>query len=310
MLYYKVINYLSQEVNMRKIFLGFIASVLFISLSADVKIKETYSSSFGFVGGNKGERTTFIKGHKQKIEETYEITGAFSMMVSKGKTMHMATITDIDRDITYHIDLDKGTYSEFKNSDVNDKIDDKEEKDSDKTKFEFDIKDMKKTKVINGFTTKYYVATMKIISDDDIDTLQIKEDMWMAQNVPGYSTIKEFNKAIYGKNSKALKGMDKGNKDMGYLKEFYTKVSEIKGYPIKTVIKMISNTEEEKELDEEESPSIGNMMKMLGKKSESSKENKDKETVIFKATSEVKSIVEVGIDDKTFKLNKEWKKVN
>jgi hypothetical protein len=166
---------------------------------------------------------------------------------------------------------------------------------------------------------------LKIISDDDIDTLQIKEDMWMAQNVPGYSTIKEFNKAIYGKNSKALKGMDKGNKDMGYLKEFYTKVSEIKGYPIKTVIKMISNTEEEKESDEEESssignmmkesdeeesPSIGNMMKMLGKKSESSKENKDKETVIFKATSEVKSIVEVGIDDKTFKLNKEWKKVN
>jgi hypothetical protein len=151
---------------------------------------------------------------------------------------------------------------------------------------------------------------MKIISDDDIDTLQIKEDMWMAQNVPGYNTIKEFNKAIYGKNSKALKGMDKGNKDMGYLKEFYTKVSEIKGYPIKTVIKMISNTEEEKESDEEESSSIGNMMKMLGKKSESSKENKDKETVIFKATSEVKSIVEVGIDDKTFKLNKEWKKVN
>jgi len=297
---------------MRKIILGFVALMLFISLSADVKIKETYSSSFGFVGGNKGERTTFIKGHKQRIEETYEITGAFSMMVSKGKTMHMATITDIDRDISYHIDLDKGTYSEFKNSDIKDKTDYKEEKDSDKTKFEFDIKDMKKTEVINGFTTKYYVATMKIISNDDIDTLQIKEDMWMAQNVPGYSTIKEFNKVMYGKNSKALKGMDKnnkGNKDMGYLKEFYTKVSEIKGYPIKTVIKMISNTKEE-ESDEEESPSIGSMMKMIGKKSESSKENKDKETVIFKATSEVKSIVEFSIDDKTFKLNKEWKKVN
>ncbi len=295
---------------MRKIFLAFIASILFISLSADVKIKETYSSSFGFVGGNKGERTTFIKGHKQRIEETYEITGAFSMMVSKGKTMHMATITDIDKDITYHIDLDKGTYSEFKNSDVKDKTDYKEKGDSEKTKFEFDVKDMKKTKVINGFTTKYYVATMKIISNDDIDTLQIIEDMWIAQNVPGYSTIMEFNKAMYGKNSKALRGMGKDNKDMGYLKEFYTKVSKIEGYPIKTVIKMISNTKEEEESDEEESPNIGNMMKMLGKKSESSKENKDEETVIFKATSEVKSVEEINIDDKTFKLNEEWKKVN
>ena len=73
---------------------------------------------------------------------------------------------------------------------------------------------------------------------------------------------------------------------------------------------MVSNAKGEEESDKEESPNIGNMMKMLGKKSESSKENKDKETAIFKATSEVKSIVEFSIDDKTFKLNKEWKKVN
>ncbi|NIA23837.1 MAG: hypothetical protein GWP03_06755 [Proteobacteria bacterium] len=275
-----------------------LAMLLFIPMSmfADVETHETFNNNFGFVG-TKGTRTIYIKGNLERVDEATEMTGKFAMMMSQGKTKRKSIqITDLGKKLIYSIDPDKSVYSKIDIKDI-EMTDSTYDMDSLKDNFEYEIKDMKESKVINGFSAKHYIATMRIIGDDKTDTLKIIDDMWVSKNVPEWKTINNYNRLLKTSFSKNSKG-----KGLKYMKDFYKKIAEIEGYPVKSDISMFTSASD----DNKEDNSQG-MQSLMGGQGDGNKSENGMR--MFHSLTEVKSINKKSLNSNLFKLKSEWKEI-
>ena len=267
---------------------------------ADVEIKESFTNNMGFIG-TKGTRTIYIKGNMERVDEVSEMTGKFAMMMSKGKTMETIQIINLGKKVIYNINPQKEVYSE---TDINDveKGDSLYNTDSLKTHFEYDIKNMNESKTINGFKSKHYIATMRIIGEDKEDTLKITDDMWVSKCVPEWKTIKNYNRMVKTAFTKGRNGRNNGLK---YMKDFYGKIAKIEGYPIKSDISMFSSGER----DRDKSNTTGMQMNgLLG--GDKSNKNQSKYGIrMFHSLTVVKSIKKKRLNKNIFKLKSQWEKI-
>ncbi len=282
---------------------NFIFALIFIipmTIFADVEIHETFNNSYGFMG-TKGTRTIYMKNNIQRVDEEYEMTGKFAMMMSKGKIMKSIQISDFNKKCIYNINPDKGVYSKIDMNDIG-AIDSTYSKDSTNAKFEYEVKNMKESKVINGFKCNHYIALMRIIGEDNKDTLKIIDDMWVSKDVPGWKTIKD-----YGNNMKTafLHNKNAQNKNLKYMSDFYKEISKIDGYAIKSDMGMYTSVSDEDKSDKNDNTQLSSL---LGGKQDN--ENKSKYGYrVFHALAEVKSIEKKHLSGSLFKLKSEWKEI-
>lgn len=272
-----------------------------ISIFADVEIHETFNNNLGFIG-TKGTRTIYIKGNLERVDEISEMTGKFAMMMSRGKTSNKSIrITDLGKNIIYNIDPDKEVYSKINIKDI-EKPDSLYNVDSLKANFEYEVKDMKESKIVNGFSAKHYIATMRIIGEDKTDTLKIIDDMWVSKSIPEWNTIKNYSRLMANNFSQ---GKNRKNERLKYMNDFYEKISKIDGYPVKTDISMYTSGSAE---DGDDNSEKMQMNDILGG-GEKNTNNSINGFRLLHSLTNVKSVEKKNLNDNLFKLKSEWKEI-
>ena len=272
-----------------------------ISIFADVEIHETFNNNLGFIG-TKGTRTIYIKGNLERVDEISEMTGKFAMMMSRGKTSNKSIrITDLGKNIIYNIDPDKEVYSKINIKDI-EKPDSLYNVDSLKANFEYEVKDMKESKIVNGFSAKHYIATMRIIGEDKTDTLKIIDDMWVSKSIPEWNTIKNYSRLMANNFSQ---GKNRKNERLKYMNDFYEKISKIDGYPVKTDISMYTSGSAE---DGDDNSEKMQMSDILGG-GEKDTNNSINGFRLLHSLTNVKSVEKKNLNDNLFKLKSEWKEI-
>lgn len=179
-------------------FLAALCGVFSLPLLADFSYQQTSK----ITGGSITRMMRMIPGGGKALEpqvSTHLIQGGRMAMV----TANAIDITDVDRQVMTHIDLEKKTYSTITFAEFRQAMDNMMRKMGQAPKegqpameFRVEVKDTGEAKTIEGFNTKL----MKMLLATDIKdqksgqavTMNMEMDMWMTPSVPGYDEVRKF----------------------------------------------------------------------------------------------------------------------
>jgi hypothetical protein len=315
----------------RKSDLLILLSVLFLFLfffsdsSADVVYKQKGSTS-GFMGmGNMEiETTIMLKGDKQNQKSSTKFVGAMAQYMPGVGEQSQMTITRLDKEMIWNIDMLKKTYTEMTFDDMK-KMMGKAMAESEKaaeedveTKVKVDVKKTGQKKKIAGYECEEFiikvVAEGKDVMSGETQEFEVNTHLWVSPKVKGYDQIESFQKKMaekMGFEGKYEPGLAQVLTRYSIEAEELTKkMKEIKGLPMLTVVKMKA-TGETAELDEEEKAeqkeAMEMAMKMMGKKMEKAEEPEE-EGVLMTMTTEITEIEVKDVTDSEFELPEGLKK--
>ncbi|KPK99963.1 MAG: hypothetical protein AMJ90_09105 [candidate division Zixibacteria bacterium SM23_73_2] len=313
--------------------------LFFFSLSAAdvVYTTKTITSGMMGMGDMETETVTKIKGDKKREESTTKFAGGMMMKMMKVKDQKDLSITRLDKEVVWDIDLEEETYTELTfeqmkkmmemvKSQVSDE--DKEEMEAKTT---FDINRTDKKQKIGGYDCEEVLVKM-ITEGEDPETgeegkFTVDIQMWITQEVKESGEIEEFNKKMAEKlgmgdyAEKMFGGMAQFGIDTELLSK---KAGEIKGFPLKTVVQMkpememepedeleedeeYEEDEEDEEVEEkedekyEEEEELSAMQKQMMEKMGISPEG-SKGGILFETTTTIEEIKKEKVADSEFDL--------
>lgn len=316
----------------RKSNLLILLSVLFLFLFcfsesfADVVYKQKGSTS-GFMGmGNMEIQTTImLKGDKQKQESSTKFMGAMAQYMPGGGEQSHMTITRLDKEMIWNIDMLKKTYTEMTFDDMKKMMgmamaeSEKAAEEDVEAKVKVDVKKTGQKKKIaeyecEEFTIKM-VAEGRDVMSGETQEFEVNTHLWVSPKVKGYDQIESFQKKMaekMGFEGRYEPGLAQVLTRYGIETEELTKkMKEVKGLPLLTVVKMKAAGEAAEELDEEEKAEQKEAremaMKMMGKKMEKAEEPEE-EGVLMTMTTEITEIQVKDVIDSEFELPEGLKK--
>lgn len=316
----------------RKNDLLILLSVLFLFLFffsnsfADVIYKQKGSTS-GFMGmGNmEMETTIMLKGDKQKQESSTKFMGAMAQYMPGGGEQSQMTITRLDKEMIWNIDMLKKTYTEMTFDDMKKMMgmamaeSEKAAEEDVEANVKVDVKKSGQKKKIAGYECEEFIVKMvaegKDVMSGETQEFEVNTHLWVSPKVKGYDQIESFQKKMaekMGFEGKYEPGLAQVLTRYGIEAEELTKkMKEIKGFPMLTVVKMKATGETAEELDEEEKAeqkeAMEMAMKMMGKKMEKAEEPEE-EGVLMTMTTEITEIQVKDVTDSEFELPEGLKK--
>jgi hypothetical protein len=248
------------------------------------------------------ESTIMLKGDGQRQESVSKFTGPMAKAMPNGGKEQHVTITRLDKELIWDIDVLEKTYTQMSFDELRmmgQGVVEEEEapEESTEVKFKVDVKKSGQKKKIGGYDCEEFIITMvsqgKDVTTGETHEFEVQTHLWVTPDVKGYDQIENFQKRMaqamgwegnYDPNlSQAMTqyGMDG--------KEMVKEMSQIKGFPMLTVIKLKGSEEEMTESEKEEKAEQEEVMKkamgFLGKKVEP-----EEKGVIFTMSTEVTDI--------------------
>ena len=315
----------------RKSYLLILLSVLFLFLFcfsesfADVIYKQKGSTS-GFMGmGNmEMEATIMLKGDKQKQESSTKFMGAMAQYMPGGGEQNQMTITRLDKEMIWNIDMLKKTYTEMTFDDMKKMMgmamaeSEKAAEEDVEAKVKVDVKKSGQKKKIAGYECEEFIIKMvaegKDVMSGETQEFEVNTHLWVSPKVKGYDQIESFQKKMaekMGFEGKYEPGLAQVLTRYGIEAEELTKkMKEIKGLPMLTVVKMkaageAAEVDEEEKAEQKEAMEMA--MKMMGKKMEKAEEPEE-EGVLMTLTTEITEIQVKEVTDSEFELPEGFEK--
>jgi hypothetical protein len=307
-------------------------------------------TSDGFMGMGAFESTTktYLIENAQKTETKLKFTGAIMKMFSPKGTV--TNIIRLDKELIWDFDDRKKTYTERTFAEIRKTFDEygqagdaRQMQPSSSSEEDYEVeyewskpvvkvKNLKKTKTINGFNCQHYFASVTTVGthlETGIkDTMLFAADLWNAKNVSKkMDLVNDFNKRYMNaigfdfpenQGLAMIAGMYKEQ-----MQTLENEVSKLQGYSIindmkLTMTKNLLSVEEEAEEPEEESISLRDIQRNFGgllrkkimkdvvdKKAEKPKQSSVAE--LFHMTTEVLGIVESSLAREIFEVKKGYK---
>lgn len=291
---------------------------------ADLVYKSKASTS-GIMGMGKMdmETTTMLKGDKQRQDTKTKFAGAMTQFMPGGGEQNQLTITRLDKDLIWTINLTEKTYTEMTFDQmkkmmerVKTQVKEKPEEEVE-TKLQFDVKKTGQKKKIGGYECEEYIITMVAEGRDPqtgkAQEFEVQTDLWVSPKVEGYDQLQDFQMKMAqkmgwegGQYANFAQGLGQFGLDTEGMAK---KMNEIKGFPMLTMVKMKASGDEIAESEEqraEQEEQMRKAMEMMGKKME--KEEPREKGVIFEMTTEVIEIQTKGVTDSEFELPEGLKK--
>jgi hypothetical protein len=286
------------------------------------KSKASTSGIMG-MGEMEMETTTMFKGDKQRQETVSKFTGAMAQYMPGGGEQKQITITRLDKELIWNVNLTDKTYTEMSLAQVKMMMERmksqiKKKPEEEEAKFQFDAKKTGQKKKIGGYECEEHIVNMIAEGRDPqtgkVQEFEVQTHLWVSSKVKGYDQIQDFQKKMAqkmgwegGQYANFMQGLGQFGLDT---EELAKKMNEIKGFPMLTVVKMKASGEEITESEEEraeQEKAMKEAMELLGKKV--GKEEKPKEKgVIFEMATEVTEVQVKGVTDSEFELPQGMKK--
>jgi len=270
------------------------------------------------------ETITVLKGEKQKQETSTKFTGAMAQYMPEIEKQKQITVTRLDKKLVWNIDMVENTYTQMTFDEMKKMMGmamadtEKAAEEDVEAKVKFDVKKSGQKKKISGYECEEFIIKMVGEGTDAVSgesqEFEVETHLWVSTQVKGYDQIENFQKKMaekMGWEEGYSTGLMQSVSQYGIeTEELAKKMSEIKGFPMMTVVKMRARGEVAKELDEEKAEqkeAIQEAMKMLGKEMKRAEDPKE-EGVLFMMTTEVTDIQIKSVDDSEFELPKGLKK--
>jgi hypothetical protein len=311
---------------------------------------ETKMTSDGFMGMGAFESTTktYLIENAQKTETKLKFIGAIMKMFSPKGTV--TNIIRLDKELIWDFDDRKKTYTERTFAEIRKTFEEYGQagyaqqmppssysEEDYEVEYEWSkpvvkVKNLKKTKTINGFNCQHYLASVTTVGthlETGIkDTMLFAADLWNAKNVSKkMDLVNDFNKRYMNAIGFDLPENQGLAMIAGMYKEqmqtLTDEISKLKGYPIVndmklTMTKNLLSVEEEAEEPEEESISLRDIQKnfggLLGKKimkdvvdKKAEKPKQSSVAELFHMTTEVLGIIESSLAGEIFEIKKDYK---
>lgn len=292
---------------------------------ADLVYKSKASTS-GIMGTGKMEMetTTMHKGDKQRQNTKTTFVGTMAQYMPGGGEQNQVVITRLDKELIWNINMTDKTYTEMTFDQVKRMMERMKtqvmKKPEEEAKLQFDAKKTGQKKKIGGYECEEHIIKM-IAEGRDPQTgkaqeFEIQTHLWVSSKVKGYDQLQDFQKKMAqkmgwegGQYANFMQGLGQFGLDTEALAK---KMNEIKGFPMLTVVKMKSYSEEMAEAEEEraeQEKAMREAMELLGKKVE--KEDKPKEKgLLFEMATEVTEVQVKGVVDSEFELPQGMKKMD
>ena len=297
----------------------------FATSSADVVYKEK-STVFGVMGmpDMDTETTIMLKGDKQKQDAVMKFTGSTPMGMPGMEDRKQLTITRLDKGLIWNIDTEKRTYTEMTLEQVKMMMDrvmvqkEKVKQEELETKFKIDVKKVDQKREIGGYQCEEFIIEMITEGRDprtgEPQEVEIQTRLWVSTEVEGSDQIESFHRKMaekMGLEGEYGSGITQALSRFGIeAEELGKKMDEIKGFPMRTELRLKALgegiTEAEQEEKAEQMKAMEEAMKMLGKKMRKTEETK--EDFLFMMLTEVTDIQIKGTDNSEFELPKHLKK--
>ena len=188
---------------------------VFMSAQADVVREMTSQSTIAGLGSNQGTTVNYFAGDRQAAESSIKWSSGFMKTVTRGKPAESTTITRIDKEVVWTLDLKKKKYSEMTFAEFREmlkkgmaeneeaKPEEEEEAPAREDAYEWTIVDSSSTesKAIHGWTCRNaHIIATGINKQDTTDIVVITIDNWNSEEVPGAQEIADY----YARYLKAL----------------------------------------------------------------------------------------------------------
>jgi hypothetical protein len=299
----------------------------FATSFADVVYRAKASTS-GFMGMGNMEMETIstLKGDKQKQETNTKFIGPTAQYMPKGGEQKQVTITRLDKELIWSINVLEKTYAQMTFDQVRKMmgkgmVEEEEAPEEEmEAKFKLDVKKSGQKKKIGGYDCDEFVITMvsegKDAMSGEAQEFEVQTHLWISPDVKGYDQIENFQRKMaekMGWEGMYAPGLTQALTQYGMETEELTKkLKEIKGFPMLTVIKVKTAGEETTEGEAEKEKSeqkeaMEKAMKMLGKKMKEAEEPEEK-GVLYTMTTEVTDIQVKEVADSEFELPEGLKK--
>jgi hypothetical protein len=219
-------------------------------LLADFTYQETSTITGGMMKSMMGVVGAFNKQAKEPIEATIAVKG--DMMVHRTATT--ASVIDLASGTITHIDFQKKQYSVMTFEEMKQMMEQMAQKaksqkgNQPEMTFKVSANATGKTKQVLGFDAKEMILKMEMegqATDKDTGQTQkggmtVTTDMWIAQGIPGYREVREFQRRM----AERLNWTPGGNMFMADPKvsqgmaEVYKEVGKLDGMPVQQLISM------------------------------------------------------------------------
>ncbi len=328
------------------------AMALIAAPRADITVKSNVQNEG--VGGfmnMEGTQTVMVAGDKSKTASELKMTNKVVGFLGGGKPQVTADITRLDKELFWHVDMKEKKYTEMTFAQMKAMFEagledaKAEEPDDDSVNVEAEVKveATGKSQTIAGYKADEVIVTMAFKGTDKESgksgSMDMKIDMWMSKDVPGYEEYQNFNKTLaekLGFTGQAQGSMDQALKGFGVdPKNVYEKMKGVEGMPLLTIVtimpegldtlalqamdsaKAAEPSEEEVKEPEPEATKDKALKKLGGlfgkkkdkEKKESSKaEAKQKTPYLFHMTSTVTEITGASISPSEFEVPQGFKK--
>ncbi|MGB2697937.1 MAG: hypothetical protein WBD28_08805 [Candidatus Zixiibacteriota bacterium] len=308
------------------IILSFVVLFFFsfsVSYADLVYISKASTSGIMGMGKMDMETTTMLKGDKQRQDTKTKFVGAMVQYMPGGGEQNQITITRLDKELIWNINITDKTYTEMTFDQVKKMMERmksqiRKKPEEEEAKFQFDVKKTGQKKKIGGYECEEHFIKMIAEGRDPqtgkVQEFEVQTHLWVSSKVKGYDQLQDYQKKMAqkmgwegGQYANFAQGLGQFGLDTEGLAK---KMNEIKGFPMLTVVKMKSFGEEMAEAEEEraeQEKAMREAMELLGKKVE--KEEKPKEKgLIFEMATEVTEVQVKGVADSEFELPQGMKK--
>ena len=308
--------------------LSFVVSFFFLfSVSYADLVYKSRASTSGIMGMGKMEMetTTSLKGDKQRQDTKTKFVGAMAQYMPGGGEQNQVVITRLDKELIWNINITDKTYTEMTFAQVKTmmgkvKTQVMKKPEGEEAKLQFEAKKTGQKKKIGGYECEEHFIKMIAEGRDPqtgkVQEFEVHSHLWVSSKVKGYDQLQDFQKKMAqkmgwegGQYANFAQGLGQFGLDTD---ELAKKMSEIKGFPMLTVVKMKSFSEEMAEAEEEraeQEKAMREAMELLGKKVEKDEKPKEK-GLLFEMATEVTEVLVKGVADSEFELPQGMKKMD
>ncbi len=187
-----------------------IALIVLIGGAVQADVVRTQKTTSVFWGANEATATHYYATDRSADQSTTKWTRGLMKTMTGGKAVESKTITRLDKEVIWTLDLKKKTYTEMTFAEFRDMINKgmmemenaqgEEEEVADTTgedMYEWTIEDKSdpNPKTINGWTCRNaQIVATGVNKYDENDKVVITIDLWNSEEVPGAAEITEFYK--------------------------------------------------------------------------------------------------------------------
>jgi hypothetical protein len=179
---------------------------------ADVVRETTSSSTIASLGSNEGTTTNYFAGDRNTAESAVKWSAGFMKTITRGKPAESSTITRIDKEVVWTLDLKKKTYTEMTFAEFREMLkkgmaeeappEEDTEEPAREDAYEWTVSDSSNTepKTIRWVCRNAHVIATGVNKGDPNDMVIIRVNTWNSEEVPGSQEIAEY----YARYLKAL----------------------------------------------------------------------------------------------------------